>query len=63
MSSINQFVLFVVVGAVAALVNIIARLLFSTITSFELAVVFAFPVALTTAFILNRHVVFGASEA
>jgi putative flippase GtrA len=57
-----QFVLFVIAGGTAALVNIVARLLFNVVTSFETAVVLAFPLGLTTAFMLNRSLVFDASE-
>jgi putative flippase GtrA len=60
--NVTQFVLFAVVGGFAALVNIVARLLFNLVTSFEVAVVLAFPVALTTAFVLNRHFVFNRGE-
>lgn len=62
MSRMTQFILFALVGGVAALVNILARLGFSLVTPFEVAIVLAFPVALTTAFLLNRHFVFNASH-
>lgn len=50
------------VGGFAAAVNIGARLLFSIFVSFEIAVILAFPVALTFAFVLNRHYVFHAPK-
>lgn len=49
---------YVSVGLLAALVNVVARLFFNQIVSYELAVALAFPVALTVAFALNRHYVF-----
>lgn len=54
----SELVLFVIVGGFAALVNVIARLIFDQFVSFEVAVILAFPVALTTAFTLNRNYVF-----
>ena len=58
----REFVLFVIVGGVAAAVNILARLLFNVAVSFEMAVILAFPVALTVAFVLFRHLVVAAGE-
>lgn len=58
MSNTTRFILFAFVGGLAALVNIVARLGFSLVTPFEVAVVLAFPVALTVAFVLNRRFVF-----
>jgi len=52
---------FVVVGAIAGAVNVFVRILFSHVVRFELAVFFAFFVALTIAFILNRRNVFEAT--
>jgi putative flippase GtrA len=54
----SQFLLFAIIGGFAALVNIAVRLLFNLVVPFEVAVVLAFPVALTTAFLLNRRFVF-----
>lgn len=42
--------------------NILARLGFSLVTSFEVAIVLAFPIALTVAFVLNRRFVFAAGD-
>lgn len=58
MIKLPQFVLFTIVGGIAALVNIVARILFNLITPFELAVALAFAVGLITAFVLNREFVF-----
>ena len=57
-----QFVLFAVAGGTAALVNILARIGFNLVTPFEVAVVLAYTVAMTVAFMLNRHYVFKASD-
>lgn len=59
----RAFALFVLVGGSAAALNIAARAFFSQFTSFEVAVVLAFPIALTFAFWLNRSFVFGAGGA
>jgi putative flippase GtrA len=50
--------LFVAIGGFAALVNFVARILIDRTTSYEVAIVLAFPIALTTAFLLNRALVF-----
>ena len=52
---------FVVVGGIAGGVNVAARAFFSQFFPYELAVMLAFPVALTVAFLLNRHYVFQAT--
>ena len=62
MRNLRQFILFTLVGGFAAAVNIVARILFSLVVSFEAAIVLAFPIALTTAFVLNRRFVFPASK-
>jgi putative flippase GtrA len=61
LSGVRQFALFVIVGGLAALVNIVTRIGFSLITSFEVAVVLAFPIALSVAFVLNRLFVFNGA--
>jgi putative flippase GtrA len=58
----RPFIRFLLVGGFAALVNILARMAFSLVTPFELAVALAFPVALTVAFVLNRVYVFSAQD-
>lgn len=52
------FVRFLFVSGAAALVNILGRMAFNRVTSYELAIVLAFPIALTFAFVLNRLFVF-----
>jgi putative flippase GtrA len=58
----NRFARFLVVGVVAAAINIASRILISHFTSFEVAVALAFPIALTFAFSMSRLFVFGASQ-
>jgi putative flippase GtrA len=63
MRSVVSFVRFVVVGAIAALVNVAARIVLEWYVPFELAVALAFPIALTVAFVGNRRWVFpGATD-
>jgi putative flippase GtrA len=61
-SSSNRFARFLVVGVVAAGINILSRVAISYFTSFEVAVALAFPIALTFAFSMSRLFVFGASQ-
>ena len=58
----NRFARFLVVGVVAAAINIVSRVLISYFTSFEVAVALAFPIALTFAFSMSRLFVFAASQ-
>ncbi len=53
-----SFLGFVGVGAIAAAANAGSRALFNLAVPFEVAVLLAFPVGLTTAFLLNRAFVF-----
>jgi putative flippase GtrA len=54
----RQFVAFMLVGGIAALVNLVARILFSYVVIYEIAIVLAFVAAMTCAFVLNRRYVF-----
>lgn len=54
----QRFVKFVVVGGFAALVNFLSRIVFSQFVSFRVAVILAYLVGMTTAFILSRQYVF-----
>lgn len=56
-----QFAIFVAIGALAAALTLIARVLLSLAMSFELAVILAAPVGITVAFLLNRRYVFHAT--
>ena len=58
----RQFLLFVLSGAVAALVNIVSRVGFSQFLRFELAVLAAYGVGMVTAYVLARRFVFAANR-
>lgn len=57
-SSGRQFLLFVLSGGAAALVNVLSRIGFSLVLGFELAVIAAYAVGMVTAYILVRCYVF-----
>ena len=57
----RQFAAFVVVGGVAALVNIGSRLMISRVMPYEAAIVVAYLCGMVTAFFLNRAFVFQAA--
>jgi len=54
----NQFVRFLVVGGFSAALNFLSRIYFSNYVEFSFAVVLAFFVGLTTAFMLSKNYVF-----
>ena len=54
----RQFLLFVLTGGAAALVNVFSRVGFSLVLRFELAVLVAYAVGMVTAYILARRYVF-----
>lgn len=54
----RPFIRFLLVGGVAALVNIAARIGFNTVVPYEIAIVIAYLFGLSTGFILNRVFVF-----
>jgi putative flippase GtrA len=58
----SRFARFLVVGGTAAVLNIASRVLFSYVIPFEIAVVLAFPVGMTYAFLMSRLFVFEPSE-
>jgi len=58
----SEFIRFVLVGGVAAFVNIVSRLFLSSLMPFEAAVVIAYLVGMVTAFCLSRQFVFEKSE-
>lgn len=60
-SSSRQFLLFVLTGGAAALVNVLSRVGFSLVLRFELAVLAAYAVGMVTAYILARRYVFPGS--
>jgi putative flippase GtrA len=55
------FTRFLVAGGIAALVNISARLILSNFMSFGLAIVIAYLIGMSTAYVLMRLFVFAAS--
>ena len=59
----RQFAAFVAVGGIAALVNIVSRLLVSRFMSYEAAIVVAYLCGMVTAFFLNRMFVFQAASS
>ena len=61
-SPVMQFLRFLVAGGLAALVNVVSRYLLNFVMVFEVAVVIAFFLGLTTGFLLMRSFVFGASQ-
>lgn len=57
----TEFVQFLLVGGLAALVNFISRIVINQFVSYRLAVVLAYPVGMLTAFILSKIYVFEKS--
>ena len=57
----NRFVLFVLAGGAAALVNILSRIVLNWVMPYEIAIIVAYLCGMTTAYMLNRHFVFAAS--
>lgn len=58
----RQFLLFVLTGGAAALVNVLSRIGFSLLLRFELAVLAAYAVGMITAYVLARRFVFVRSR-
>ena len=54
----REFLLFLITGGVAALVNVVSRVGFSQVMRFELAVLLAYSVGMLTAYVLARKFVF-----
>ena len=61
-SSRRQFVLFVLTGGLAAVINVVSRVGFSQFLRFELAVLAAYGIGMVTAYVLARRVVFPGSR-
>ncbi len=53
---------FLLAGGVAALVNVLSRLLYSEAVSYPVAVVAAYLTGMATAYVLNRLLVFGPGD-
>ena len=54
----KEFLFFVISGGIAAIINIITRVILSKIFTFEIAVILAYFVGMLTAFILTKKFVF-----
>ena len=54
----REFLLFLITGGLAALVNVLSRVGFSQLLRFELAVLLAYGVGMLTAYVLARKFVF-----
>jgi putative flippase GtrA len=59
----SRFARFLLVGVTAAAINILSRVVISQFVAFEYAVVLAFPIALTFAFVMSRLLVFERVES
>jgi putative flippase GtrA len=59
----RQFAGFLVAGGIAAAANVGSRILFSRLVGLELAVILAYLVGMTVAFVLMRSAVFPPSAA
>jgi len=58
----NRAIGFVLVGVFAASVNLAARALLNQLMSYELAVLLAYSIGLTCAFVMNRRYVFNVTS-
>jgi len=58
----REFTLFLITGGLAALINVVSRIGFSTVMRFELAVLLAYGVGMVTAYVLARNFVFLSSR-
>lgn len=57
----RRFLTFVVAGGLAALVNVVSRVLLSHVVSYEVSIALAYLVGMTTAFLLTKLFVFEQS--
>lgn len=60
-NTLKEFILFIVTSGFAALVNILARIIFSQFVIYEWSVFLAYLVGMLTAYLLSRKYVFEAS--
>jgi putative flippase GtrA len=60
-AELRRFILFLGAGGAAALVNILSRIALNWAMPYEMAIVVAYVVGMTTAFLLNKLFVFAAS--
>ena len=61
MSETRRFLRFLAAGGTAAAVNVASRCAFDLVTSYEVAIVLAYLVGMTTAYLLSRRFVFEPS--
>jgi putative flippase GtrA len=57
----NRFIAFVLVGGLAAAVNVASRVALSMVLDYDLSIVIAYLCGMTTAYLLNRFYVFERS--
>ena len=57
----RRFALFLAAGGAAALVNIVSRIALNSAMPYEIAIVVAYLIGMTTAYLLNKYFVFAAS--
>lgn len=60
-TEVQRFLAFAAAGGIAALVNILSRVVFSLAIPYEIAITLAYIVGMTTAFLLNKFFVFEQS--
>jgi putative flippase GtrA len=60
----KQFLLFLLAGCFAAVVNILSRIFYNKFVSYDLSIVFAFITGMLTAFVLFKtHVFYGSANS
>ena len=57
----REFIVFLVVGGFAAIINVLSRIAFNLLCSYEVSIVLAYLCGMTTAYVLNRIYVFEPS--
>jgi putative flippase GtrA len=57
----REFIVFLLVGGFAAGVNVLSRIAFNLVVSYEVAIVLAYLCGMTTAYVLNKVYVFETS--
>lgn len=57
----TELIKFIAVGGLAALVNVLCRIVLGWLMPFEMAVVLAYGLGMTTAYLMNRALVFQSS--
>ena len=58
----NQFTLFILAGSIAALINIISRIILTIFLNFQFSVFISYLIGMVTAFLLQRKYVFKSSK-